>query len=73
MRKIKWAVIIIVLIWAGNHPNTKALIVGLRSAFIDAPLRNAKKEAKKELETKAREREEARAREIDKSLKEMGI
>jgi len=72
MYKIKWAIIIVVSIWGATHPNTQFLMKGLKSSFIEDPFKASKENAREELEQMAREREEAREREINKTLKKMG-
>jgi hypothetical protein len=63
--------LLIFAIWLFNHPNAHALYIGLRSAFIEAPLAKAKDDFRQEAERQMQKREEARMKEIDAALEKM--
>lgn len=67
-KNILIVLMILFAIWLLNHPNTKALYKGLHSSFVEAPIKQAKENYKKEAENYAREREEKRAEEIEEEL-----
>jgi RNA polymerase-binding transcription factor DksA len=71
MRTIIRIAAFVFAIWLLNHPNTKALIKGISSVAIDAPVEKARLDFRAEAEKQAKAREEARAKEIDAALEKM--
>lgn len=67
-QKIPLILIIIFGIWLYNNPNTKALMKGLRGSFVDAPIKKAKSDFRKQAEEKARKQAEKRMKEIDDAI-----
>lgn len=71
MRTIIRIALFILVIWVANHPNTKALIKGVSSVVVDAPVEKARSDFRAEAEKQVKAREEARAKEIDAALEKM--
>lgn len=71
MRTIIRIAVFIFVVWLANHPNTKALIKGVSSVVVEAPVEKAKADFRAEAEKQAKAREEARAKEIDAALEKM--
>jgi hypothetical protein len=58
----------ILALWVFNHPNTAALIKGLTSVFVKAPIENARSEFRAEAEKQAQKEAEARMKKIDAAI-----
>jgi hypothetical protein len=61
-------VFMIFLLCVGGHPNTEALIKGLTSIFVKAPIENARSEFRAEAEKQAQKEAEARMKKIDAAI-----
>lgn len=68
MKKIYYIPLLIFAIWLANHPDTKALIKGISSVVIDAPIAQAKSDFREDAEKHARQQEEARMKQIDAAI-----
>jgi RNA polymerase-binding transcription factor DksA len=71
MRTIIRIAVFIFVVWLANHPNTKALIKGVSSVMVEAPVEKAKADFRAEAERQVKAREEARAKEIDAAIEKI--
>jgi hypothetical protein len=68
MKKIPYIIILLFVIWLVNHPNTKALIKGISSVAVDAPIAKAKSDFREAAEKRAQQEAEARMKQIDAAI-----
>lgn len=68
MRTIFQILLLIFAIWLANHPNTKALIKGVSSVAVEAPVEKAKADFRAGAEKHAQQEAEARMKQIDASI-----
>lgn len=68
MKTLFYVLLLIVAVWLFNHPNTKALLKGLKSALLEAPIANAKSEFRNEAEKQAQKEAEIRMKHIDAAI-----
>jgi ribosomal protein L12E/L44/L45/RPP1/RPP2 len=68
MKSITRVIIFLLAVWLMNHPNMKALIKGVTSVTVTAPIAKAKSDFRTSAEKRAQQEAEARMKQIDKAI-----